>query len=78
MGRMVMAHAVADVAIVKCRANGLGSLISGVDDAGDICHFNQATSMPILKGKILYVYMTSTFRGHFFVDDVQNSLVIFM
>jgi hypothetical protein len=70
MGRTVMAHTASDVAIVESGANGLCSLISGVDDARDVCHLDQATRAPILKGKVLYVYVTGTFGRHFFVDDV--------
>jgi hypothetical protein len=40
MGRTVMAHALADVAIVECLTNGLCNLISGVDNTRDISHFD--------------------------------------
>jgi hypothetical protein len=78
MGWTVMAHTAADVAVVESRANSLCCLIGRVDDARDICHLNQTARTPILKGKVLYVYVTGTFRGHFFVDDVEDGLIIFM
>ena len=61
MGRTVMTHALADMSVVECQTNGLGGLISGVDDTRYIGHFHNATCTPVLEGKILNVIVTGAF-----------------
>ena len=67
---MVMAHTAANVAVVEGGADSLGSLISWVDDAGDVGHGDQVTCAPFLQSKVLDIAVPSTFQGDLFVDDV--------
>ena len=52
-----MAHAAADMAVVECGADCLGCLVGRVDHAGDVGHGDEATSVPVLEGKVLDVTM---------------------
>lgn len=75
----IVTHQAAGMTKVESPAEGLGSLISSINNARNVMHDDLATSMPLLlKGKVLNVDMMRTGGGGWlaFINHCNGGHVI--
>ena len=73
-----MAHDAAGMALMEDPAERLGKIIRGVDDAGDVSHYNVTSFFPILDGKVLDVNVSGSLGRYFCVDHVDGRHIVFI
>jgi len=66
--RTEVTHGATDVSGMEGPTEGLGLCIRGIEDAGNVLHGDDATSLPFLNRKVLDVDMTGASSRLVFVD----------
>lgn len=74
----VVTHGATSVTGVECPAEGLGTLVGGVDDAGDVVHDDISTLTPLLNGKMLNVDVTRARRRLAVINHGNGSQILFI
>ena len=72
-----MAHQATSMAGVEDPSERLGEIIGGVDDPGDVTHFDIASFLPILNCKELYIDVPRAIGGHVGVDHIDSREIVF-
>ena len=71
-----MAHGMMSMASKKSPAKCFGSMVSNVDDAGDV--MDDAMMLPLLNGKMLNVNVSGIRSGFAFIDHGNGRDVVFI
>ena len=69
-------HGMASMVSKKGPTKCLGSMVSNVDNAGDVMHDNDATKLPLLDSKMLNVDVSGVRSGFAFIDHCNCGDVV--
>ena len=73
-----MAHGTMSMACKKGPAKCLGSMVSDIDDARDMTHDDETTTLPLLNGKMLNVDVSGIGSRLAFVDHGNGGDIVFV
>jgi hypothetical protein len=74
--RAMVSHVVACMSGMKSPSKRLSPLIDGVDNAGNMMHFDVTSSSPHLDSKVLNINVARTRGGVAFIDHCDGGLVV--
>ena len=73
-----MTHGTTGMASEKGPAKCFGSMVSDIDDARDVTHNDEATTLPLLNGKMLNVDVSGIRSGLAFIDHGNGRDIVFV